>query len=325
VIFSTVHRLDRASHVPHALHREPGVFGESNCYVDLWIELLHALGFNPHAMLAHVLTVDFEGDQWTFFKPPVQDLQWLYGIDVQELQIWDGIERQVLVQLARGRLVLTEVDAFHLPDTAGTTYRSTHEKTTIGIERVDTDARKVGYFHNAGYHWLEGDDFNGVLDPESPLPPYVEFVKLERAERLANLELRRRSRALLARHLERRPMKNPIIVYDRRFDEHARWFAGDLGRFHAYAFATLRQCGSAYELGARYLRWLLPDETNAIAAADDLDAIAIASKTALLRLARSAMNGKVCDLKALLMAAPRWDSAFHRLGRCAARLRGKAA
>ena len=35
------------------------------------------------------------------------------------------------------------------------------------------------------------------------------------------------------------------------------WLADkDLPTFHRYAFATLRQCGAAFELAALYLRWL---------------------------------------------------------------------
>jgi hypothetical protein len=46
---------------------------------DVWIELLHAMDLEPHAMLAFTLAVDFEGDQWTFFKPTPGDLWALYG------------------------------------------------------------------------------------------------------------------------------------------------------------------------------------------------------------------------------------------------------
>ena len=66
---------------------------------DLWIELLHALGLDPVAALPFTLAIDFEGDQWTFFKFPLADLYDLYGLDVQELAIWrplvDHVEEQV--------------------------------------------------------------------------------------------------------------------------------------------------------------------------------------------------------------------------------------
>jgi hypothetical protein len=316
VTVSVIDGLCHVRHEPHALHCEARTWSETNCYADLWIEVLHALGLEPHAMLAHALFVDVEGDQWTFFKPPPGDLEVLYGIDVQELQLWDGFACHVIEQLGRKRLVLAEVDAFYLPDTRGTTYRTSHAKTTIGIERADPAARRLGYFHNAGYHELDGDDYDGILEPALLLPPYVEFVKFDRVSRLPDHELRRRSRLLLARHWARKPGENPIIGFDRVFARHIERLGGDLVRFHAFAFASLRQCGAAYELGARYLRWLLPETADALAAADDLEAIAQASKTALLRMARAAANRKAMDLEPLNAVAPRWDEAFRRLDRC---------
>jgi hypothetical protein len=325
VIASALDRLDPLRYEAHALHREARSWGETNCYADLWIEVLNALGLDPHAMLAHVLFVDVEGDQWTFFKPPHGDLEFLYGIDVQELQLWDGVARHVLEQLKQRRLVLAEVDAFHLPDTRGTTYGSNHAKTTIAIARADTRARRLGYFHNAGYFELAGADFDGVLEPAQLLPPYVEFVKLERAFRLPDHELRRRSRLLLSRQMAKKPAQNPITAYHRTFEQHARGLDGQLERFHAYAFASLRQCGAAYELGAHYLRWLLPESADAVAAADDLEAIAVASKSALLRLARAATKHKALDIEPLLAVAPRWEAAFGRLDRAISRPTGEAA
>jgi hypothetical protein len=325
VIASALDRLDPLRYEAHALHREAQSWSETNCYADLWIEVLHALGLEPRAMLAHVLFVDVEGDQWTFFKPPHGDLEFLYGIDVQELQLWDGVARHVLEQSKRRRLVLAEVDAFHLPDTRGTTYRSSHAKTTIAIARADTRARRLGYFHNAGYFELEGEDFDAVLEPALPLPPYVEFVKLERAFRLPDHELRRRSRQLLSRQMAKKPAENPIMAYQRSFEQQARGLDGHVERFHAYAFASLRQCGAAYELGARYLRWLLPETADAVAAADDLEAIAVASKSALLRLARAATKHKALDIEPLLAVAPRWEAAFGRLDRAISHPTGEAA
>jgi hypothetical protein len=129
----------------------------------------------------------------------------------------------------------------------------------------------------------------------------------------------------MARHLARKPAQNPIVRYEREFSQQVPRLAGDLTRFHAYAFASLRQCGSAYELGARYLRWLLPDTSGALAAADDLDAIGAASKTAMLRLARAVATKKTMDLKPLLAVAPLWDDAFQRLNRCVSPVGSEAA
>ncbi len=72
-------RLDPATFCPHPLHAAERTWTETNCYVDMWIEVLHALGLDPVAAAAFTLSCDFEGDQWTFFKYPPEDLRALSG------------------------------------------------------------------------------------------------------------------------------------------------------------------------------------------------------------------------------------------------------
>jgi hypothetical protein len=151
-------------HQSHSLHQGERVWAETNCYVDLWIELLHGYGLDPRAALAFTVTQDFEGDQFTFFKFPLEDLEKLYGLQVQELAIYDSLEDRVRTQTQRGHTVLEEVDAFYLPDTRATSYRHDHTKTTIGVDYIDPRSRRLGYFHNTGYFVLDGEDYEcGVL------------------------------------------------------------------------------------------------------------------------------------------------------------------
>ncbi len=70
VIRAAVLHLDAANYQRHALHAEDRAWVEKNCYIDIWIEVLHALGLDPLPVLPFTLTIDFETDQWTFFKPP---------------------------------------------------------------------------------------------------------------------------------------------------------------------------------------------------------------------------------------------------------------
>ena len=70
--------VSAAGFQPHALHSGERVWVEKNCYADVWIELLNALELEPAAMLPFTLGADFEGDHWTFFKPPLSDLRALY-------------------------------------------------------------------------------------------------------------------------------------------------------------------------------------------------------------------------------------------------------
>ncbi len=67
--------LDPATYEPHALHGSDRTYTETNCYTDILIEFVHARGDEPLAMMGCVLPVDFEGDQWTFFKPRPEDLE----------------------------------------------------------------------------------------------------------------------------------------------------------------------------------------------------------------------------------------------------------
>ena len=185
---SALPALDTATYVPHYLHGETRAWVETNCYIDVWIEVLSALGLEPAACMGMVLANDFDGDQWTFYKPPHEDLAALYGLQVQELNVWRSILENASEQLQRGRLVLTEIDAFHLPDTAGTDYRRNHVKTTIAIAQIDTAAQTLGYFHNRSFHQLSGEDFVnlfrlGFVHDLAFMPFFAEFVRLDRVQR----------------------------------------------------------------------------------------------------------------------------------------------
>ncbi|XOD04635.1 DUF1839 family protein [Burkholderia sp. 22PA0099] len=250
-------------HASHALHQGERVWQETNCYVDLWIELLHGFGLDPRAALAFTVTQDFEGDQFTFFKFPLEDIERLYGTQVQELAIYDSIEAHVLAQTQRGNTVLAEVDGFYLPDTRATSYRRTHPKTTIGVDFIDPATRRCGYFHNTGYHLVEGDDYDGVFRKlpqfagrDDLLFPYVEFAKQTRSP-LAGGQLAEESAALLAMHLERRPAVNPIARWRAAFPAHLDTLL-ERGEtyFHPYTFNLMRQLGANFEFLSKYLTWL---------------------------------------------------------------------
>jgi len=203
--------IDPSTYAAHPLHTAERAWAESNCYIDVWIEVLHALGLDPFACMPFVLAIDWEDDQWTFFKPPHEDLVTLYGLDVQELNVWRPLIENARQQLASGKLVLTEADAFFLPDTQGTDYRTSHTKTTIGIQAIDVEGRVLDYFHNTGYYRLSGADFAGLFGidpPTGPLPLFAEFVRLSRVKPLPAKELTDRSVALLRKHLARRPSSN---------------------------------------------------------------------------------------------------------------------
>jgi len=297
--------LERTQYVRHNLHSPERIWTEKNCYVDIWIELVHALGFEPNAMLAFTVAVDFEGDQWTFFKPPHEDLKRLYGLDVQELYVWRPLLDHAVEHLQAGKLISTEADAFWLPDTAGTDYRSTHTKTTIVLESLDLAARRLGYFHNAGYFTLEGEDFVGLFrldaaaDPEF-MPLFAELVRRDRARQLDARRLRDVSRELLRKHIDWRPQVNPIAKFRERFERDLPELSRQgMGSYHAWVFGTLRQLGAAAELAALYLRWLDGDPDGRPAqAAEPFLKTSLVCKSLVLKIARAVNSGRALDASA---------------------------
>lgn len=306
-----------AGYRSHLLHGEQQTWVEKNCYVDVWIELVHALGMEPLAMLPFTLAVDFEGDQWTFFKPPAGDLRLLYGIDVQELMVWRPLQEHLLEHLSAGKLVATESDSWWLPDTAGTDYRRQHTKTTIVVNEVDVDAERLGYFHNAAYHRLEGEDFRGLFAP-STLPLFAEWIRCDAQQRPSPEATRRIAQDLLRQHFGRRPAANPMPRFGARFDADLPHLqALGLAHFHAWAFATVRQCGAAFDLAAAGLRWqAAPDGApNLLAAAAAFQRISEGCKALILKTARAVHSGCAPDTRALFdELASAWDEGMARLG-----------
>jgi hypothetical protein len=307
--------LDAKTYAPHALHGAERAWTESNCYIDVWIEILHALGLDPHACIPHVFPADFEGDQWTFFKPSHDDLFSLYGLEVHELNVWRPLIHNVTAQLAGGRIVLTEVDAFFLPDTAGTDYRTQHTKTTIAIQDIDVERRTLGYFHNSSYHALGDTDFVSIFRLDTPpdpayMPFFAEFVKLDKRKRLETPALVRESLRTLRAQLARRPRTNPVGRFAARFGTDLTWMQTEgLPAYHAWAFASLRQLGAAFELAAFYVRWLgAAGETGLEPAAESFDRISGAAKALILKTARAVHSKKPLDGAAALADAERaWD------------------
>ena len=315
--------LNAGAYQWHSLHGQDAVWVEKNCYGDVWIELLHALKLEPLAVLPFTLAVDFEGDQWTFFKPSQEELRDLYGIDVQELTVWRPLIEHAIEHLSTGKLISTEADAFWLPDTVGTDYRLKHSKTTILLANLDVDARQLGYFHNSGYFELSGEDFTQLFrldtapDPTF-LPLFAELVRIDRLVRRPQAELAARSWGLLKRHLDRRPVSNPFRRFGERFmRDLPKLQASGLPHYHAWAFASIRQAGAAFDLSASNLRWLADFGHPAlIAPAECFDAIAQGNKALILKGARAVNSGRPFDSTQLFTdLALAWDKGMELLSR----------
>ena len=297
------------------IHGSDRTFPETNCYVDLWIEILHARNLDPIAMLSFCTIVDFEGDQWTFFKPPPADLELLYGMEIQELQIYKPLPYHVVDQLALGRLVTVEVDGHFLPDTAGRAYGLTHEKTSIAIEAIDASGETMRYFHNGGYFELSGEDFRGALRlmqlTVGDLPPYAEFIRMDRLPTCPPESLRGTATKLLERQLARRPATNPVLRFGDRLIADLPAIDSVEG-YHLYAFATVRQCGAAWDAAATFLRWLDADRHRD--AAFSFEKLAHSAKILLFKLARGSASKRPFDPRvAISEMAESWDRALDAL------------
>jgi hypothetical protein len=290
-------RMRARRHHAHALHRGERIWHDGASLIDMWIELLHGHGLEPRAALAFTIAQDFEDDQFTLGRLPPEDIEKLYGLQVQELSVFDSLEERALVQTRRANTVLMDVDAFFLPDTRADSYHREHAKTTIGIDVIDPDARRLGYFHHTGYHLLDGDDYDGVLKPMA-LFPHVEFVKRVR-DALKGTPLAEVSADLLCAHLLRRPLHNPVTRWRAAFPAHVDTML-ERGEAYTrlYASNVMRQLGTNFELLAHYLQWMR-DQGFDIPAQTHISARKIASESMVMqcRLARALSRGKreLCD------------------------------
>ncbi len=313
--------LDPATYQRHSLHAEDRVWVEKNCYIDIWIEVLHALRLDPVAAMGFTVAIDFEGDQVTFFKPPHDELRELYGVDVQELNVWRPLVEHAVTHLGDGKLISTEADAFYLPDTSGTDYKTTHTKTTIVIESIDVEARRMGYFHNASYYSVEGDDFAKLFRLEAApdptfMPLFAELVRIDRVVRRSNAELATLARANLKKHLARSPVTNPVRRFGARFQaELPSLQEKGLAHYHAWAFATVRQLGAASELTQLHLRWLgAAGQDDLAGAAADFERISQSAKAFILKAARAVNGKKAFDALPIFgEMADAWDRAIETL------------
>ena len=316
-----VKSLSPTSYQNHMIHGESRAWAETNCYVDVLIELLHGLGYDPVAALPFTIGIDYEGDQWTFFKYPHEDLYTLYGIEVQEFNPWRSLVEHVDKQIELGRPVLVEMDSFFLPDTAGTAYRTHHEKSTIAVNAIDIDKQYMGYFHGASYYELQGKDFIDIfqldgLAHERMLPPYLEYVKQRNLQPpLTGNQLLEASEAILKKQLKLIPQTNPFDKFKDAFSKDFEWLlAEDLETFHLYSFATLRQYGACFELVETYLQWLQqqgrPNLDNAITAFGDISNTA---KTFQFQLARAIARKRPMDFTPIDTMAKSWQEGMAQL------------
>jgi hypothetical protein len=264
---------DPATYRPSELHSAERTYVETNCFTDIVIELLHARGDEPVAGFGSFVRMDFENDQWTFFKPFAVDLEVLFGLDIHEVQPYRPIPGQIAEVLALGRTMTIELDAWYLPDTAATSYGTAHVKTGVIAESIDIADERFRYFHNASLYELSGGDFRGAFREGTDwsadvLPPYTELIRFDAGPALRGDELRSAARAILRGHLDRVVPGNPFDRFGERLAaDLPALLEGDAALYHAYTFATFRMAGAGFELLASHADWLLGEDGSTASAA----------------------------------------------------------
>jgi hypothetical protein len=218
------------------------------------------------------------------------------------------------------------MDSFYLPDTAGTAYAKEHVKTTVGIEQLDLERRRLGYFHNAGYYAVEGDDFEHLFRFEEPwtsgsnrLLPYTEFVKFDALARHDQAQLRAIAFELAREHVRRIPKQNPFLSYKPRFMRDLEWLRASPEAFHQYAFVSIRQFGACFELAADYCKWLGGEggvSGDLQVAAAGFESIAQQAKALQFKIARTVTLKRAFDpAPALDQLAADWEQATSAVAR----------
>jgi hypothetical protein len=141
-------------------------------------------------------------------------------------------------------------------------------KSSIAVVAVDPAAQALQYLHGRGLFTVTGEDYRGVLRldplPVEALPPYMELVRLNAGDRLADDELRAAARDLLRGHLSRAPGAAAV----RRFEQHLQahlpvLLEGSEQDFHAYAFASVRMLGAAAGVLQLQADWLFGTDVGA--------------------------------------------------------------
>ncbi len=292
----------------HSLHSSDSVWPNTNCYLDVWIEVLSSLGLDPVPALASAISADFIGDQWEFLKVRLEDLETLYGIRVGEYDTWRPILEHVEFQRRAGNLTIIEVDSFYLPDTRGVSYQLQHTKSSIVPVIVDPERETLTYFHNEGLHSLAGEDFRMIFGPEAAhglVPkPYVELIRLDRLTQPSAEAIWK----VFSEHVARIAPDNPMESLNAFVLSQCGVLAErDLDYFHDFGFATTRQAGLTSMLAAAYCTRLAELEppgggdasADLTAAAEAFQQASEAAKKLQFQLARVA-SGRSPDLAPIM-------------------------
>ena len=304
-----------AWHGPHAWHQDERIWSTTNRQLDVWIELLHTLDLDPAPVLLPTLGVDFEGDHWTHAQVCKSDLWACYGIVVEEMPLWRPLLAHLVEQLERGHVALMDADEYHLPDTDGGSHGREHLRTVIAVTGYDRRRHVLRYMHGATGGEVTGRDLDALLAPSASsgqLLPCVQLVKLDRLAPRSEAERAQVGIALAHFHGTRFPARNPVRAFADSLRVHGGLFAGgDAEHCQRWAFATLHQCGAAFEVGADVCAWLAQHGEPVGNAVSHLRLVARNARSLHQRLVRLPLQSKLPDVAQTLSDMARsWDDAM---------------
>jgi hypothetical protein len=284
----------------HRWHAESRIWSSANEHIDLWVALLHTLGLDPAPLLTGTFCTDFEGDQWTLARIAPTDIWACYGIAVQELCVWRPLLAHVVEQLDRGNVVIVEVDAFHLPDMVGSSYQREHAKAIIAATGYDRRTHTLRYIHGATGAEVGGDDLDALMTAgigSAQLPPTTQVVRLDRMTSRSERELSVIATALARWHGTRLPHHNPVRSFSDALRAQGAWLAGgDDEHYQRWAFATLQQCGAAFELAGDVCEWLAVHGATVDQATPHYRDLSRAARTLHQKLVRVPQSGRMPDV-----------------------------
>ena len=199
--------------------------------------------------------MDFEGDQWTFFKPLPRTSSCCSGSTSTRCSPTARCPSRPPSRSPSGRTMIVELDSWYLPDTAATSYRA-RTRQELGRRRGDRPGgERLRYFHGTGLYELDGEDYRGVFRlgrrfSDDVLPPYTELVRFDAGPRLRGRGAARGRACAAARPPRPPPREQPVRALRRRSSSATcRACSRATPRdYHAYAFATVRMAGSAFEV-----------------------------------------------------------------------------
>ena len=187
----------------------------------------------------------------------------LYGVEVIELNVWRPLVAHIEEQLAPAAACIVEVDAFYLPDTAGTSlsHRARQDDDRHPGARC---ARRGGSVTSttpaitssaATISPACSGSQRAPTDPEY-LPPYVEVAKLGGRPQSTGSGTRARVARAAARPISLGGLHdNPFRRYAVRFAADLEWLAG--GPLRTFPWLCLRHV-PAVRRGLRARRGLPP-------------------------------------------------------------------